>query len=113
MKLGHGVFIMVLFSIMLCGDADPDPQRSIVERIKALDKGLRQGWQRKSESSSESIAIAQRQQQVQPVADEKSPSASQQSLSPEDTDGTSAVVRQLTASYEQDNEVSFLSLSTP
>ena len=112
MKLGHGVLmVMLLLSILL--NVDADPQRSIVERIKALDKGIRQGLQRqKFDSPSDSLPVGEQQQQIktQPAADEKS-TTTQQQLSPEDTDGTSDVVRQLTASYEQDNDVRILSIS--
>lgn len=111
MELGHGVLIMLLFSVLL-NVGIVEPQRvSLVDRLKALDKGIRQGLQRQKSTDPSGTNPATDQQQVQdevqPVTIEEQPtSLQQQVLSPEDTDGTSDVVRQLTASYEDDVDVS-------
>lgn len=109
MELGHAVLMMVL-GCLLMQVTSADPQRvSIVERLKALDKGIRQGLQRQKSTDANAGSVTQ--PQVYPATEQEKAAATshqlqQQALSPEDTDGTSDVVRQLTASYEDDDDVS-------
>ncbi len=112
MELGHGVLMMLLFSVLL-NVGIVEPQRvSLVDRLKALDKGIRQGLQRQKSADTSGTNSATDQQQGQDevqhitIEEEKPTTLQQQVLSPEDTDGTSDVVRQLTASYEDDVDVS-------
>lgn len=113
---------------------------SIVERLKALDKGIRQGLQRQKSDPSISTPtspqvnplvkdIVQDQNQhfetathpqqltvntlepglaSKPTEQIRQKTDQQQlSVSPEDADGTSDVVRQLTESFEEEVEVGF------
>ncbi|EFX70161.1 hypothetical protein DAPPUDRAFT_112956 [Daphnia pulex] len=110
---------------------------SIVERLKALDKGIRQGLQRQKtelpiftpispqdDLPLKSVIYDQEQQEtathsqqtavntLMPVlgpkpAEQTNQKAELQQLgvSPEDADGTSDLVRQLTESFEEEDEV--------
>lgn len=140
--MGNSYHLMLVVIVMAAQFSDGQ-RVSIVERLKALDKGIRQGLQRqKSEATASpvytpSVPVSnpvitnptpeddQRQEIVindapEPVAvntlepakkaepvEQISQHTDQQhlSMSPEDADGTSDVVRQLTESYEEPEEV--------
>jgi len=114
MKHFYGYMLgMVLIMSMLSGST---AQRSIVDRLKALDKGIRQGLQlKKSDSSStNNNSLVESKEPTSAastnVEDQEMTASSQQqqlTVSLEDPDGTSDVVRQLTESYEEDEEVSY------
>lgn len=133
---------LMLVVVVLVAQLSDGQRVSIVERLKALDKGIRQGLQRQksdltfpvSPSVAPSIAPVQASNNPIPVRDEEIASAAPQpvavetpvqpslgpkpveqisqktnqpqlSMAPEDADGTSDVVRQLTESYEETDEV--------
>ena len=113
MKHAYGYMLgMFLLISILSGST---AQRSIVDRLKALDKGLRQGLQlKKSDSSSNNNSLVESKDPASAantnVEDQEMTASSQQQqliVSLEDPDGTSDVVRQLTESYEEDEEVSY------
>ena len=114
MKHFYGYMLgMVLIMSMLSAST---AQRSIVDRLKALDKGIRQGLQlKKSDSSANdnNSLVESKEPTISAastnVEDQEMTASSQQqqlTVSLEDPDGTSDVVRQLTESYEEDEEVS-------
>ena len=109
---------------------------SIVDRLKALDKGIRQGLQRQktelpfptpvsplSDLPFKGVIYDQENQEtvdhsqqtavntLKPVLGPKPEEINQKaelqqlSVSPEDADGTSDLVRQLTESYEEEDQV--------
>lgn len=121
---------MLMALVLLAQLNDSAAQRaSIVERLKALDKGIRQGLQRQrtelptstspqvtlpSSSADEHHETATHAQHTavnslqglgpKPAESIIEKSEQQLSVSPEDADGTSDVVRQLTESYEEEEE---------
>lgn len=154
LKSGWCLLVCVIAAVQLC---IVDAQRvSLMDRLKALDKGLRHGLQRqRSEANNATGAEStpseakaeptkpidassrqepqQQQQQSQPLVGSKPvetkgtsplkrteiPAASShnagpmQHLKPEDNEGASDVVRQLTESFEQDDaNVSFTLFNT-
>lgn len=143
--MGNSYHLMLVVIVMAAQFSDGQ-RVSIVERLKALDKGIRQGLQRQKSDAIASSPVSyvpslsvsnpvitsptqdedQRQEIVvsdapEPVAvntlepaemgskpvEQISQKTDQQqlSMSPEDADGTSDVVRQLTESYEEPEEV--------
>lgn len=116
MKNLYGYMLgMIVITSMLSGST---AQRSIVDRIKALDKGIRQGLQLKKSDSSSNNSLVESKEPTAAVTtiveDQEMTASSQQqqlTMSLEDPDGTSDVVRQLTESYEEDEEVSYYNIS--
>ena len=110
---GYIVGMILLVSII----SGSNSQRSLVDRLKALDKGIRQGLQLKKADStpSNNNPLAESPElssatSIKTEVQELPTSPQQQQLSPvslEDPDGTNDVVRQLTESYEEEEEVRY------
>ncbi len=129
---------MLTVIVLLATVSHSGSQRvSIVERLKALDKGIRQGLQRQKtelpiftpispqeDLPLKSVIYDQEQQEtathsqqtavntLMPVLNPKpteqinqKAELQQLGVSPEDADGTSDLVRQLTESFEEEDEV--------
>ena len=110
---GYIVGMILLVSII----SGSNSQRSLVDRLKALDKGIRQGLQLKKADStpSNNNPLAESPElssatSIKTEVQELPTSPQQQQLSPvslEDPDGTNDVVRQLTETYEEEEEVRY------
>lgn len=142
MRLGSNYYLTLVLVVLSAQFNFSEGQRaSIVERLKALDKGIRQGLQRQksdlpiSTSASSQVNLPVRNtiqnqderfetatypQQLELAVNTLEPGSKlgskpteqisqktdhqQLSVLPEDADGTSDVVRQLTESFEEEDD---------